>query len=30
MADNLAPCSFTIVTFIGHVEQATGYTQEPL
>jgi hypothetical protein len=29
-ADNLALCSFTIVIFIGHVERATGYTQEPL
>ena len=30
MADDLAPCPFTIVTSIGHVEQANGYTQEPL
>ena len=29
-AENLAPCPFTIVTSIGHVEQATGYTREPL
>ena len=29
-ADDLAPCPFTIVTSIGHVERATGYTREPL
>ena len=29
-AEDLAPCPFTIVTFIGHVERATGYTREPL
>ena len=29
-AENLAPCPFTIVTSIGHVERATGYTREPL
>ena len=29
-ANNLAPCPFVIVTSIGHVEQATGYTREPL
>ena len=27
---NLAPCPFTIVTSIGRVEQATGYTRKPL
>jgi hypothetical protein len=26
--DDLAPCPFTIVTSIGHVERATGYTRE--
>jgi hypothetical protein len=30
IADDLVPCPFTIVTSIGHVERATGYTQEPL
>ena len=30
MADDLAFCSFTIVTSIGHVKWATGYIQEPL
>ena len=29
-AKDLAPCPFTIVTSIGHVERATGYTREPL
>ena len=29
-AEDLAPCPFTIVTSIGHVERATGYTREPL
>ena len=29
-ADDLAPYPFTIVTSIGHVERATGYTWEPL
>ena len=29
-AKDLAPCPLTIVTFIGHVERATGYTWEPL
>jgi hypothetical protein len=29
-ADDLAPCPFTIVTSIGQVERATGYTREPL
>ena len=24
--ENLAPCPFTIITFVGHVERATGYT----
>ena len=28
--DDLAPCPFTIVTSIGHVERAIGYTREPL
>ena len=30
IADNLTPCPITIVTSIGHVERATGYTREPL
>ena len=29
-ADDLAPCSFTIVTLVGHVKQTTSYTQESL
>ena len=29
-AEDLAPCPFTIVTSVGHVERATCYTQEPL
>ena len=29
-ADDLAPCPFTIVTSVGHVERAIGYTREPL
>ena len=29
-AHDLTPCPFTIVTSIGHVERATGYTREPL
>ena len=28
--DDLTPCPFTIVTSIGHVERAIGYTREPL
>jgi hypothetical protein len=30
MTDDLAPCPFTIVTSIGHMERATGYTWESL
>jgi hypothetical protein len=30
IADDLAPCPFTIVKSNGHVERATGYTPEPL
>ena len=30
MADDLVPCSFIIVTSVGHVERATCYTREPL
>ena len=30
VAEDLAPCPYTIVTSIGHVERATGYTREPL
>ena len=29
-SDDLALCPFTIVTFIGHVKRATGYTRKPL
>ena len=29
-AEDLVPCPFTIVTSIGHMERATGYTREPL
>jgi hypothetical protein len=29
-AADLTPCPFIIVTSIGHVERATGYTREPL
>ena len=29
-AEDLASCPFIIVTSIGHVERATGYTREPL
>ena len=29
-ADDLAPCPFTNVTSIGHVERTTSYTREPL
>jgi hypothetical protein len=29
-ADDLAPCAFTIVTSIGHVERATCYIRKPL
>jgi hypothetical protein len=29
-ADDLAPCPFTIVTSIGHVERTIGCTREPL
>ena len=29
-AKDLAPCSFIIVTSIGHVERAMGYTREPI
>ena len=29
-AENLAPCPLTIVTSVGHVERATGYTREPI
>ena len=29
-ADDLVPCSFTIVTLIGHMQRATSYTREPL
>ena len=27
---DLAPCPFTIVTSIGHIERASGYTRKPL
>lgn len=30
IADDLVPYPFTIVTSIGHVEQTTGYTRDPL
>ena len=26
VAEDLAPCPFTIVTSVGHMERATGYT----
>ena len=29
-ADDLAPCPFTIVTLVGHMERATFYMGEPL
>ena len=28
--NDLAPCPFTLVTSIGHMERATSYTQKPL
>jgi hypothetical protein len=29
-ANDLVPCSLTIVTFIGHIERTTYYIREPL
>ena len=29
-AEDLAPCPFTIVTSVGHLDRATCYMQEPL
>lgn len=30
MAEDLAPYTFTIITSIGHVDRAIGYTRDPL